>query len=261
MDVRWAISINGGNLDSGLHTRCVLEKMNQRWQNDHTLLVVMNMPKTLSWDSCYSVGDATLDKQHKKLMNLCNKLATSANHSGVQSDALFRKVLDELSAYAREHFATEEAILEACAYPRLATQKWDHSEYEQQVAEALASASDSRLDKAGLQRLLSNWWRDHILISDMDYRQHVLDFNMEKRADRPELAYFSGVSVIALRKSRQLSQEAFWSKLGVSRSSGAAYEHGREIPETVQMLLQLAHGSDDQADELLRWMRAPAGSR
>lgn len=234
--------------------------MNRQWQNNHTFQVVIKMPKTLSWDSSYSVGDATLDKQHKKLMNLCNQLATCANYSSVQSDALFREILDELSAYAREHFVTEEAILEACAYPRLATQQWDHSEYERHVAEALASASDGVLDKAGLQRLLSNWWNDHILISDMDYRSYVLAFNKAqvRETDRPELSYSSSRSVSERRNELQLSQDQFWSKLGVSRSSASNYERGREIPESVQLLLQLAYGDEAQARELLSWMRAPA---
>lgn len=215
------------------------------------------MPNTLSWGSRYSVGDATLDRQHKKLLNLCNQLAICASDSSPHSDALFREILDELSAYAREHFATEEAILKACAYPRLATQQWDHSEYEQQVAHARVSAGEGVLDKAGLQRLLSTWWNDHILISDMDYRQHVLAYNQHhvQAGKRPELIYSNGKAASELRESAQLKQHEFWAKVGVSRSRGSRYECGQEIPELLQILLQLTYGSEAQAAELLAWLR------
>jgi len=215
------------------------------------------MPNTLSWDSRYSVGDATLDRQHKKLLNLCNQLAICASDSSAHSDALFREILDELSAYAKEHFATEEALLKACDYPRLGTQQWDHSEYEQQVAHARASAGEGVLDKTGLQRLLSTWWNDHILISDMDYRQHVLAYNRQhaRSGKRPELICQNGKAVGALRESTQLKQHEFWSKVGVSRSSGSRYESGHDIPESLQILLQLTYGSEAQAAELLAWLR------
>jgi len=216
------------------------------------------MPKTLSWDSSYSVGDVTLDNQHKVLMSLCNQLATCAGYSGEPADAIFLGILDELSTYAKEHFATEEAILQACDYPRIDTQKWDHSEYEKHVSETLADAKGGVLDKSGLQKLLSNWWNDHILISDMDYKRHVVAFNQQKEAKSdksPKPIPFTGKEVIELRKKAGLNQGQFWSKLGVTQSGGSRYESGRGIPEPVQLLLQLACGKDKQAAELLEWLR------
>lgn len=135
------------------------------------------MPKILSWNPNYSVGEPTLDAQHQKLMGLCNRLSTCLADNDERANAMFFEILADLSAYAREHFATEESILLACKYPRLATQKADHAEYEMHVKEFLASARCGVLDKADLQKLLSSWWQDHILIADMDYRNHVVAFN------------------------------------------------------------------------------------
>jgi hemerythrin len=135
------------------------------------------MPKKLSWNPNYSVGEPTLDAQHQKLMGLCNRLSTCLADNDERANAMFFEILADLSAYAREHFETEESILRACKYPRLTTQEADHAEYERHVREFLASARGSVLDKADLLKLMTNWWRDHILIADMDYRNHVVAFN------------------------------------------------------------------------------------
>lgn len=215
------------------------------------------MPKILSWDSSYSVGDAILDKQHKKLMGLCNQLANCTDDENGSADSPFHKILDELSAYACEHFKTEEAILQACAYPRLATQAWDHAEYQKHVAEALVSAGRGALSKTDLQGLLSNWWNDHILISDMDYRGHVMAFNKigKTSGKQVRLAYSTGEQVLALREKKQLSLRQFWYRLGIAHSSGSRYESGRSIPVAVQYLLQLAYGTPKQANALLEQLR------
>lgn len=213
------------------------------------------MPKKLVWNTSYSVGNETLDNQHKKLMGLCNKLADN----GGQSDAQFHEILGELSVYAREHFSTEESLLRACGYPLLNTQQEDHADYEKQVIEALAAASSGTLDKVELQRLLSGWWNDHILISDRDYRSHVMAFSLgEKKSAawlQPLLRFSTGEKVLELRKSTGLTQTQFWSKLGLTQSAGSRYESGRSIPGPVQHLLQLAYGDDMQASELLAWLR------
>jgi hemerythrin len=43
------------------------------------------------------------------------------------------------------------------------------------MAETLVSASDGVLDKAGLLQFLSSWWREHILVKDMHYRDYLLN--------------------------------------------------------------------------------------
>lgn len=211
------------------------------------------MPKKLSWNQNYSVGEPTLDAQHKKLLRLCNRLSTCPADNSATANTLFFEILADLSAYAREHFATEESILRACKYPRLATQEADHAEYERHVNEFLKAAETGMPDKSELQKLLSSWWKDHILISDMDYRNHVMAFN--QAAHRPVQPQFSAEQISTLRRKAGLSQEAFWGQLGITRSSGSRYETGGEIPGPVQFLLQLAYGDAGEAQALFASLR------
>jgi len=214
------------------------------------------MPKKLSWNQNYSVGEPTLDAQHQKLMRLCNRLSTCPADNSATANKLFFEILADLSAYAREHFATEESILRACKYPRLATQEADHAEYERHVNEFLKAAETGMPDKSELQKLLSSWWKDHILISDMDYRNHVMAFN---QAAQPALAPLSAPQLAALRKKTGLSQEQFWGRIGVPRSSGSRYEAGSAMPDAIRLLLQLAYGNADEAQTLFASLRKTAG--
>lgn len=126
------------------------------------------------WDSSYSVGDSTLDGHHRKLLALTNALADCAGESGPQADSQFHEILNELAVYTREHFAAEEKMLTRCNYPLLTMHKNEHAKFEKWLAENLVLATDGVLDKVGAQQFLSGWWREHILVKDMHYRDYVV---------------------------------------------------------------------------------------
>jgi hemerythrin len=132
------------------------------------------MPKKVAWDSSYSVGQNTLDHQHRKLMALCNALADCLASSGPQSDSLFHEILNELAAYSRQHFAAEEELVRRHAPSQLAAQVQEHEAYFTRINDLLVDASGGNLDKIGLQRFLSAWWSGHILGSDMMLRDDFL---------------------------------------------------------------------------------------
>ena len=49
--------------------------------------------------------------------------------------------------------------------------------------------------------------------------------------------------IIAKRKKLGLTQAQYWNPVGVTQSGGSRYENGREIPQTVQTLLELRYGN------------------
>jgi len=62
------------------------------------------------------------------------------------------------------------------------------------------------------------------------------------------------VSVRRLRLKLGLTQQAFWSRLGVTQSAGSRYETDRRLPEPVRKLIELAYGNN--APAALRRLRA-----
>lgn len=58
-----------------------------------------------------------------------------------------------------------------------------------------------------------------------------------------------------LRHRLGLNQSMFWTPFGVTQSGGSRYESGRNIPEPVQILLTIAHGTAKQSEAVVSWLR------
>lgn len=121
------------------------------------------MLNRMQWDSRHSVGNETLDDQHRNIVALCNALAdclADAGAAGDKQDREFRRIFDELMALSREHFATEEALLAASGYPMLDEHRNERDEFDYLAAEIITTEN---FDKDELQSFLALWWTGHIL--------------------------------------------------------------------------------------------------
>ncbi|WP_306603894.1 DNA-binding transcriptional regulator [Azonexus sp.] len=65
----------------------------------------------------------------------------------------------------------------------------------------------------------------------------------------------SGRSARQLRQSLGLNQQAFWNKIGITQSGGSRYESGRDMPIQVVWLLDIAYGTEDQAQARVAALR------
>ena len=115
-----------------------------------------------------------LDSQHRKLLKLCKALEDALANSGSGQHLDFHEILHELSEYSRQHFAAEESILSSYGYPHLEVQKEDHMEYCRHIAEQSLAASSGMADQVSLQQFIIHWWTQHILVSDMEYRDFLV---------------------------------------------------------------------------------------
>lgn len=124
----------------------------------------------LTWQESYSVGNAELDDQHKKLLQLCNRVSQCKQDNSPESISNFHLILNDLAAYANIHFRIEESMLAQAKYPLLDEQIKEHTAYSESIAEFLFSATMGMIDKDGLAQYLEIWWIKHILDSDMQYK-------------------------------------------------------------------------------------------
>ena len=129
------------------------------------------MLSTIVWSPEFSVGHPLLDEQHKKLLALCQEAGAAL--SGERSRAQFNRLLGDLSEIAREHFASEEQLLRACAYPLTEAHIREHREYEERLMQILILAADGTMGLADLYSYAMAWWSDHVLNSDMHYGQYL----------------------------------------------------------------------------------------
>jgi hemerythrin len=118
-----------------------------------------------------SVGVKALDDDHKRLIDLLNKL-----HDGMKSGRgkeVVGKVLDDLVSYTKYHFAREEEFFDKTGYPG-DDHKKEHKELVDQAVK-LQSRYKSGESVLSIETLdfLKNWLNGHILGTDKKYTAHL----------------------------------------------------------------------------------------
>ena len=124
----------------------------------------------LKWKDEYSVGVEKLDRQHKHLIEIVNKLIehrdTDANPN------LVPEILTEMLNYTREHFIDEEELMQEYGYQESEPQKKQHAYFLKTTAElSIRALNDKQSLPANILEFLGNWWIIHILKWDMKYKE------------------------------------------------------------------------------------------
>lgn len=128
------------------------------------------MPNRVEWEPRHSVGNEILDHQHRDILTRCNALADCVADDSEEGRQEFLKDFDDLMAFAREHFVTEEALLASSGYPELDDHKDERDEFDYLAAEIVTTENFDRLE---LQRFMALWWIGHIVGSSEKYRDFL----------------------------------------------------------------------------------------
>ena len=125
----------------------------------------MNM---IEWSHELSVGIAEIDQQHKRLIQMLNDLADAATKGKAREVA--EKTLDEMVAYAGEHFRKEEQLMEQYGYPNLEGHIAAHRSFAKNVTEMReAQQSGNVMIGVKVLKYLSEWLNRHIKGTDKMY--------------------------------------------------------------------------------------------
>lgn len=125
-----------------------------------------------AWPPELDTGVPVLDEQHRLLDRVLVSLFQSLQGEGPLRDLAAR--IHQLQCLVEEHFATEEAVMETCAYPHLGPHRAEH---EHQV-ERLRSLQ-ARFTEPGAPPLteMVQQVREMLLIHvrdvDRDYAEHL----------------------------------------------------------------------------------------
>lgn len=126
----------------------------------------------LEWTEEWSVGVVLLDAQHREIIRIINRLI---EHRGepVTSEAV-SDALTELTEYASRHFRSEEELLESVSYPQLSLQKREHRDFRVKLVQfCTAAAEHVGAVPDTLLNWLCDWWYQHILEDDLQYKEFV----------------------------------------------------------------------------------------
>jgi len=126
----------------------------------------------LEWQASFSVKVPELDLQHKRLVELINRLHDVLKAGGDPAGA--QDVIEDLVTYVRHHFSAEERLMEAAGYAEAQEHTRKHRAmeaqvfaFQKQVAEGSVSA------QLRLMNFLKDWLQKHILETDMRYSAHL----------------------------------------------------------------------------------------
>lgn len=149
------------------------------------MLSKINPIEVFPWNRNFETGIPLVDEQHKKLVELLNRLAIAIAYD--TGDLAMNQVFDELAEYAKYHFDAEEAIWK----PAFFADEWftghqgSHESFIAKVAEfrqKIASSADGDLHHQVL-RFLIHWLAYHILDNDMRMAKAL--HGMEQGLDLP----------------------------------------------------------------------------
>lgn len=122
----------------------------------------------LQWQDEWSVGNPSLDHDHKSLVEIINRVADAE-----ADDVDPAWVIRELSDYATYHFRREEEMMEAAHIPGLEEHKQSHQKFIDWLAslQATISLPEARFVLVeATNEYLRDWLRRHILGTDMQYK-------------------------------------------------------------------------------------------
>jgi hemerythrin-like metal-binding protein len=121
----------------------------------------------MNWSAQLEVGHNEIDSQHKKLVDLVNKLHDAMkNRTGQEA---LKPVLNELVSYTKYHFSTEETLMKSKGYPDFPSHKKEHDALTQQVVDLQNKINQSNTSLVTIETMnfLRDWLKNHILGTDM----------------------------------------------------------------------------------------------
>ena len=131
----------------------------------------------MKWDHSLSIGIKEIDDQHKQLVELTDHVEILFKKA-IGGEGDFREtcgVVETLSNYAREHFRTEEALMEKIDYPDLDAHVEKHDAFVEFVSGMTYDKIQGNEDTVLIQlfAFLSNWIVDHIKTEDFSYKEFI----------------------------------------------------------------------------------------
>ncbi len=125
------------------------------------------------WEKSMSVGVEKLDKQHKVLVRLINRIHDEAKSNDIKT--IVQSSIQILLKYTKEHFVDEEELLILADYPYLEEHQHKHkilTEHVKKIADDLENGS--LIEPADLGIFLQNWLIDHIMQEDKKYSPYLV---------------------------------------------------------------------------------------
>ncbi len=128
----------------------------------------------ITWSDIYSVNIEEIDKQHKQLIDIINKLFNAFSEG--TAEAIIPEIIEELTDYTQSHFKTEEELFIKYNYPDTKKHKDKHSEFINKVG-IWTKNYNNNLSNIPYEMMdyLKKWLLQHILEEDKSYSKFLIE--------------------------------------------------------------------------------------
>lgn len=125
----------------------------------------------IPWESKFELGISEIDEQHKKMLQIINKLYDIFEGIKNESQTEIDKIIKEMAEYALYHFATEEKYFELFDYEHKEDHIEIHNQYRAKIEEWQNKYNEEKDNKIffEISNFLHDWWTWHINNTDRDY--------------------------------------------------------------------------------------------
>ena len=126
----------------------------------------------IEWKDEFSVGVASVDLEHRELIDLINDLHTLLGENASADEVV--TMLGEIYAQIAAHFALEEKYMRDSRYPLLEEHKTDHETLLDELRDIMDLVEDDgSYDEQGLSQDLQRWFTEHFRTHDAKLHQHA----------------------------------------------------------------------------------------
>ena len=132
----------------------------------------------ITWKDSFSVKVTEIDTQHKKLVEMINKLY-DAMKVGKSKDVM-GEILNNLISYTATHFKTEEKYFDLYSYPEKETHKAEHEKFVETVTKFKEEFdSGNATISIEVMNFLRDWLTKHINGEDKKYTKCFNDHGLK----------------------------------------------------------------------------------
>ncbi len=122
----------------------------------------------IEWEDKYSVGVSIIDEEHKKFIDIINKVIAAKEHNNNPEEIL--GILNEMIKYAQKHFKTEETYMKKFNYQEYYYHKEEHNNFCLKIIAYNNRVIDSDYQIANkILEYLKRWFVNHIQETDRKY--------------------------------------------------------------------------------------------
>jgi len=122
----------------------------------------------INWEEKFQVNLNLIDNQHKKLVDILNRLHESMSKG--KGNEVLESVIKDLITYTKTHFADEEKLMIENKYSQYDSHFIEHSNFIVKVEQVYNDFSAGKIGLSmELMYFLKNWLLNHIMVVDKKF--------------------------------------------------------------------------------------------